>query len=147
MKNYTTKAGDKLHILRLDTGDDVLACVNELIEKEGIKNGAVISGIGTLDYCVLHMVTTTGFPAVEHFERWENKPLELTSVDGLIADGIPHLHAVVSDSQKAYSGHLEPGCRILYLGEMLIMEIEPNRNFKRVINGKGINTPTENGQL
>jgi len=69
------------------------------------------------------MVTTTGYPAVEHFERWEDKPLELSSIDGVIADGKPHLHAVVSDKEKAYSGHLEEGCRVLYLAEIVIVEL------------------------
>jgi len=83
------------------------------------------------------MVTTTGYPAVEHFERWENKPLELSSISGLIANGEPHLHAVVADTEKAYSGHLENGCRILYLGEIVIMELK-SMDLARVYNDKHI---------
>lgn len=141
MKSYIAKPGSKLHILRLDTGDDLLGCVNELIEKENIVNGAIVSGIGTLDHCVLHMVMTTSFPAVEHFEKWDDKPLEVSSIDGIIANGFPHLHMVVSDHKFAYSGHVEPGCRILYLGEILIMEFEAE-GLERVKNAKGINELT-----
>lgn len=137
MKSFQTKPGDKLHILRLDTGDDLLGCVNALIEQEGIKNGVVVSGIGTFDYCCLHMVMTTGFPPVEHFERWEDKPLELSSVDGIIANGFPHLHCVVSDHERTWSGHVEPGCRILYLGELAILEFEAD-GLDRVMNDKGV---------
>ena len=137
MKSYVAKPGTKLHILRLDTGDDLLGCVNELIENEKIKNGAVISGIGTFDHCVMHMVMTTSFPVVEHFEKWDDKPLELSSVDGLIVDGKPHLHMVVSDYKNAYSGNVEPGCRILYLGELLIMEYIAD-GLERVKNERGI---------
>lgn len=111
MENFTGKMGSKLHILRLDAGDYLLESIQSVIERENIRNAFVVSGIGTLDYCVLHMVMTTSYPAVEHFERWENKPLELSSIDGIIADGVPHLHMVVSDHEKAYSGHLELGCR------------------------------------
>lgn len=124
MQNFIGKTGRKLHILRLDPGDYLLESIQALIKKENIKNAYVVSGIGTLDYCVLHMVMTTTYPAVEHFEKWENKPLELSSIDGIIADVTPHLHMVVSDHQKAYSGHLEPGCRCLYLAEIVIQEIE-----------------------
>ena len=138
MKSFVAKPGSKLHILRLDAGDDLLGCVNDLIEKENIINGAVISGIGTFDRCVMHMVMTTSFPPVEHFEKWDDKPLELSSVDGIIANGIPHLHMVISDHQYAYSGHVEPGCRILYLGELLIMEFEAE-GLERLKNAKGIN--------
>jgi len=141
MKSFVAKTGSKLHILRLDPGDDLLGCVNDLIEKENIVNAAVISGIGTFDHCVMHMVMTTSFPAVEHFEKWDDKPLELSSISGIIANGFPHLHMVVSDHKYAYSGHVEPGCRILYLGELLIMEFSAD-GLERTKNAKGINELT-----
>ncbi|MDI3508969.1 MAG: uncharacterized protein PWP55_1161 [Clostridiales bacterium] len=137
MEYFSTQQIGRTFVLRLDQGDMVLENINELIAKEGIKDAVVISAIGTLDMCVLHMVTTTGYPAVEHFERWENKPLELSSIDGIIADGKPHLHAVVADSEKAYSGHLENGCRVLYLAEIVIMELK-SMDLTRVYNDKHI---------
>lgn len=138
MKYFSSENVGRTFILRLDQGDDVLGSINDLIQKENISDGVVVSGIGTLDYCTLHMVMTTGYPPVEHFEKWEDKPLELASIDGIIADGIPHLHTVISDHEKAYAGHLEPGCRILYLGEVVIMELE-DMNLIRVKSEKGIN--------
>jgi hypothetical protein len=137
MEYFSTQQIGRTFVLRLDQGDMVLENINELIAKEGIKDAVVVSAIGTLDMCVLHMVTTTGYPAVEHFERWENKPLELSSIDGIIADGKPHLHAVVADSEKAYSGHLENGCRVLYLAEIVIMELK-SMDLTRVYNDKHI---------
>ena len=138
MQSFKGKTGSRIHILRLDAGDYLLESIQNLIERENIKNAYVVSGIGTLDYCVLHMVMTTSYPPVEHFERWENKPLEVSSIDGIIADGIPHLHMVVSDHEKAYSGHLEPGCRVLYLCEIVIQEIE-EIELVRQKDDKGIN--------
>lgn len=129
-------------IIRLDQGDYVLESVNKVLEETGIKDGYVVSGIGTLDYCVLHMVMTTGYPPVEHFPKWNDKPLELVSIDGIIADGIPHLHAVVSDDNTAVAGHLEPGCRTLYLGEIVIQELK-GQALERVENNKNINELTE----
>jgi predicted DNA-binding protein with PD1-like motif len=138
MKYFFQEKLGRLFVLRLDQGDFVLESINELIKKEEIKDGVIVSGIGTLDYCTLHMVMTTGYPPVEHYEKWEDKPLELVSVDGVIADGIPHLHTVVSDHQKAYAGHLEPGCRILYLGEIVKAEFV-GTELTRIRNEKNIN--------
>ena len=138
MKVFTQDKVGRIFILRLDQGDFVLESINELIERENIKNGVVDSAIGTLNYCTLHMVMTTGYPPVEHFEKWEDKPLELASIDGIIADGVPHLHTVISDHEKAYAGHLEPGCRVLYLAEIVIMELEGDA-LTRIKNEKGIN--------
>jgi hypothetical protein len=137
MDYFSTQEIGRVFVLRLDQGDMVLESINELIAKEGIKDAVVISGIGTLDRCTLHMVMTTGYPPVEHFESWEDKPLELSSIDGIIANGKPHLHAVVADHEKAYSGHLENGCRVLYLAEIVIMEIK-SLDLTRVYNDKNI---------
>ncbi len=137
MESFASRTTGRIFILRLDPGDYLLECINDFIKKGNIREGYIASAIGTLDYCVMHMVMTTGYPPVEHFERWEDKPLELTSIDGIIADGTPHLHMVVSDHQKAYSGHLEPGCRVLYLAEIVIVELEPS-GLKRVRNEKGL---------
>jgi hypothetical protein len=138
MKSFTNGTFGKVHVLRLDKSDFLLESIEEFIKAQNIKNAVVLSGIGTLDYCVLHMVMTTGFPPVEHFEKWEDKPLELASLDGVIANGCAHLHTVVSDHERAYAGHLEHGCRILYLGEVVIAEAD-GFNFERVKNEKGIN--------
>jgi predicted DNA-binding protein with PD1-like motif len=123
MEIFTNGAFGEVHVLRLDRGDYLLEGIESFIQSENITNAVVLSAIGTLDYCVMHMVTTTGLPPVDHFVKWEDKPLEIASVDGIIADGAPHLHMTVSDCEYAYAGHLEHGCRILYLCELVIAEL------------------------
>ena len=137
MRIFTGGASGKTYVLRVDRGDYLLESIENFIREEKIDNAAVISAIGTLDRCVLHMVTTTGFPPVEHFEKWEDKPLEISSIDGLIANGAPHLHMTVSDCASAYAGHLERGCRILYLCEVVIAELD-GFSFHRAKNADGI---------
>lgn len=123
MEYFAARPTNRTFVLRLDQGDLLLESICSLIEREDIKYGVVVSGIGTLDYSVLHMVTTVGYPPVEFFDRKDKTPLELASIDGFIADSTPHLHMVISDKEKAYAGHLENGCRILYLGEVVIQEL------------------------
>jgi uncharacterized protein len=137
MEYFTKNTSGRVFAIRLDGGDDLLDCLMDFIKKEGIKDAFVASAIGTLDRCVLHMVMTTGYPPVEHYERWEDKPLEISSISGIFADGNPHLHMVVSDHEKAYSGHLHQGCRILYLAEIVIVELVP-AGLKRVRSEQGI---------
>ena len=72
-----------------------------------MKDAIVISAIGTFDQYRMHYILTTGFPPKNKFERWKDKPLELAHIGGIIADGEPHLHVVVSDPEKAYAGHLK----------------------------------------
>lgn len=124
MEYFSTKEIGRIFTLRLDKGDYLLESINAMVAREGIKDAVVISAIGTLSSCVLHMVMTPDYPVVEHFEHWDDKPLELSSIDGIIANGKPHLHATVSDHEKAYSGHLEEGCKVLYLSELVIVELK-----------------------
>ena len=137
MEGFVGKTGAKVHVLRLDPGDLLLESIQEYIAKEKIKDGVVVSGIGTLSDCVMHMVMTTAFsPYVEHVERWVDTPLEVSALSGMIANGVEHLHMVVSDHKVAFSGHVEPGCRILYVGEVVIQEFE-DMGIGRKVNEHG----------
>lgn len=123
MKIYSSEAGGRVVVLRLNRGDLLRECIEEAIKALQIQDGTLVCGYGTLDNCTLHMIRTTDvFPAQEDFPHWENYPLELVSMTGVIADGIPHIHAVVSDKGHAIGGHLEPGCRVVYLAEIVIYE-------------------------
>ena len=145
MQYFSTEKFGRIFVLRLDSGDYLLESIIELVQKETVKDAVVVSAIGTLDEWKAHMVMTTDYPADNHFEHWKDKPLELASIAGIIANGDPHLHIVVSDSEKAYSGHLEKGCRVLYLAEIVIIEIE-SMNLARIFNDKHIKKLTSMSQ-
>ena len=81
--------------------------IKEAIKKHDIRNGAVVSGVGTLKRCHLHYVDTSTFPPVNKFYVID-EPLEIGSISGLIADYEPHLHITVGCREnKAWNGHLE----------------------------------------
>jgi len=135
MKYFSTHEIGRIFVVSLDPGDYLLESIMDLIQKENVKDAVVISAIGTLDHCRVHMVMTTGYPPENRFEHWKDKPLELASVSGVIANGEPHLHVVVSDSEKAYAGHLERGSRTLYLAEIVIAELR-SLNLTRTYDGE-----------
>ena len=49
-------------IIRLDQGEMLLESIETVISEANIKNGVVISGIGTLSDARIHSVTITGYP-------------------------------------------------------------------------------------
>lgn len=123
MRCYESEAGGRILVIRLNRGDLLRESIEQAIAERGIADGCLVSGYGTLDTCTLHMINTYDeFPAREDFIHWENHPLGLVSMTGVIADGIPHIHAVVSDKGQATGGHLEPGCTVAYLAEAVIYE-------------------------
>jgi len=108
----------------LGPDERLLESVSEVIKSHKIRDGAVVSGIGTLKRCHMHYVNTTGFPAENRFYVIE-EPLEIVAISGLIADYEPHLHmAVGCRDQKAYIGHVEDECVVLYLAELLIKRLD-----------------------
>jgi predicted DNA-binding protein with PD1-like motif len=55
-------------------------------------------------------------------------PFEILHAGGLIAAGEPHLHITLSSPEKgAFGGHLEKGCRVLYLAEVTIFKYVGSR--------------------
>jgi predicted DNA-binding protein with PD1-like motif len=124
MECFSSNKYGRCFFISLNKGEYVLESFREIIKANNIRNAVLVSAIGTLDHCVTHAVTTTNYPAVDVFARLEDKPLELSSIQGIVADGVPHFHAIVSDLDKTYSGHLEDGCRVLYLFEAVILEVE-----------------------
>lgn len=107
-------------LLGLGPDELLLESIQAAIDSEGIQDGVIISGIGTLKTGVFHYITGTGFPAEDRCFNVEG-PLELLSLSGIIAAGEPHLHGMVSEKEgAAHGGHIEPGCRVAYLAEIAI---------------------------
>ena len=122
MNSYSYAGGFEIITVGFEPGEMLLEAIRDAIKKHDIVNGAVVSGIGTLKTCHLHYVEHTGFPPSNKYFTLE-KPLELLSVNGLIANGEPHLHITVTCGEdEAYGGHLEEGSEVLYLAEIAILK-------------------------
>lgn len=123
MKKYTGYEFGKVIILNLQRGDLLLETIEEELEKSGIKNALLTSAIGSMQKVVLHRVVGTGREPEDEFITLD-RPMELASLQGVVLDGKAHFHMVVSDVEQAYTGHLEPGTEVLYLGEVSLVEIK-----------------------
>ncbi len=104
----------------MEYGDDFHECIEKAAREKDIRSGAVLSGIGTFDRARIHHIVDTEFPAEDKFVEVSG-PVELCSVDGIIADYVPHMHCTMAlRGDELFTGHLEPGCRVLYLAEAVI---------------------------
>lgn len=122
----------KVIALGIQPGEMLLESIRDACRRHDIRNGAVVSGIGTLKTCHMHYIKHTDFPPDDAFYRLR-KPLELLSVSGIIADGEPHLHIVVSCGQdEVYAGHLEPDSEVAYLAEIAILQCNDLKMTRRL---------------
>jgi predicted DNA-binding protein with PD1-like motif len=123
MTSFVGSKGNRIVVINLRRDEKLLEKIRTELKKLGIKNGVILSAIGSLQKAVFHRVVSTGKSPEDEFVTIE-RPIELASLQGLIVDGEPHFHMVVSDVGQTYTGHLEEGTTVLYLVEITIMEIE-----------------------
>jgi hypothetical protein len=114
--------GSKFWILRIDSGEDILISLKQFIKDNDIKQGVVVMGYGTLSKISLHWVMHNQWPPSNKYDDWEGG-IEIMSINGMIADGEPHVHITASDRNGAYGGHLEEGCICYVLCEIGIVEV------------------------
>jgi hypothetical protein len=111
-------------VVGIAPGEMLLETIEAAIAEHGIRNGAVVSGIGTLKVAKMHHIQHDRFPPEDRFFSLE-EPLEVSSISGIIADGTPHLHMTVGYRDEwAVAGHLEPGSEVLYLAEVVILRFD-----------------------
>ncbi len=113
----------KVHILRIDPGEDVLEAVKKFIADADVKQAIVMSGYGTLGAYHLHWVEHNRLPSENTFRKGEGG-IEILAMNGLVVEGEPHIHVALSTQEGAFGGHLEPGCITYVLCEIMFAEIE-----------------------
>ncbi len=119
----TTLEISRVHILRVDPGEDVLCMVREFLAQADIRQAIVMGGYGTLAAHSLHWVTHNRIPTNNAFGR-EQAGIEILGMNGLVVDGEPHIHLTLATQQGAYGGHMEEGCKAYVLCEIFFAEVE-----------------------
>jgi predicted DNA-binding protein with PD1-like motif len=130
MISFCKEGAGRLVVINLERGDLLLESIRDALGKHGVTDAVITSAIGSLSKAVFHRVTGLEREPVDEFVTLE-KPMELASLQGIVVDGHPHFHMVVSDLEQAYTGHLEEGTTVLYLVEISLLELK-NTGLKRV---------------
>lgn len=140
MHTFTTNEIGRVIIIHLGKGEDILQSVHAEINRLELKNGILVSAIGSLRCAKLHAITTLeDLPTNEYYTYTD--PIELGSAQGLIINREPHFHLTVSDSCRVYTGHMEQGCEVQYLAELAIIEL-PELSVIRKLDEFGISYVT-----
>src|ERR1035437_6353903 len=106
----------------LDSEALLLESVVDIIKQKNIQDGEVIVSAGSVQECTYHYVGATEMKAKNVYKTVKG-PFEILGASGIIADGEPHIHITLShNGQGGFGGHLEKGCRVLYLAELSIIK-------------------------
>jgi len=113
----------KIHILRVDPGEDILASVEKFIAEANLKQAVVLGGYGTMAAYHLHWVMHNRIPTDNLFRKGEGG-IEILAMNGLVVEAQPHIHVTLSNPDGAFGGHLEPGCIAYVVCEIFFGEVE-----------------------
>ena len=100
----------------------LLESIIDVIQQKDIQDGNVWITAGSVQECTYHYVTSTALRAANEYKKVKG-PFEILNAGGIIAAAEPHIHITLSSRDKpAFGGHLEKGCRVLYLAEVIIVK-------------------------
>lgn len=136
MFTLTNGISGRIITISLRRGEMLLEGIQQAINEAHIRDAVVLSCIGTLSSMTWHRVTTLDDKPKEEYPTVHG-PLELCCIQGLVVEGAPHFHIVCSDKNGTYAGHLEPGCEVLYLAEIVLMELA-GHPLRRVTDENGL---------
>ncbi len=113
---------DRIVMGKLAMGVDLLGGIEELVKKEKVKTGAILSGIGALKKATFRnlKILPPDLKVERHHRLYLEleQPMEIVSLTGWIAtreDGEPEIHAhfsastVINDQIVTLGGHLTTG--------------------------------------
>jgi predicted DNA-binding protein with PD1-like motif len=91
--------------------------MQDVAEREELKAGVILSGVGGLKKAHLRFPST---PRQQHALEWEGD-LEIVSMIGTISASGMHIHLSVSDTKgSTFGGHLRVGCTVRNTVELVI---------------------------
>jgi len=91
---------------------DLLHGIEAMVKKEGIKNGVILAGIGSLRGYHVHQINNRDFPTRNIFTKALDTPCDLVGMNGYVVNGVVHAHMSLGTGEKAINGHLEPGTEV-----------------------------------
>ncbi|MFQ5846150.1 MAG: PPC domain-containing DNA-binding protein [Candidatus Methylomirabilales bacterium] len=111
-------------VARFEHGEDLFASLEKICREQDIKNGVILTGFGSIDRAHFLGASSPAWPDLEFYRARHEEGLEILAISGVIADYEVHAHMVLSNEDRAMGGHIEPGCRILTLCELVIAKLD-----------------------
>jgi uncharacterized protein len=113
----------KIHIIKMETGEDMLETLEKAVSELGIEHGAILEAAGSTRKIHLHVVETNNIPPGNVYFT-DPGPWDLLTATGYIMNGRVHAHITLSNEKIALGGHLEPGTEVLTFVIVTIAELE-----------------------
>lgn len=118
-------------VARFVVGEDLLESLTNVCREEGIRNGIILTGFGSVSRAVASGADTDQFPPAKFYSIDRSEGIEVLAISGIIADYHVHAHVSYCTKSGSFGGHLEKGNIIFSLAEVAIAEVA-GFNLKRL---------------
>ncbi len=123
---------DRILILRFKYKTDLLKGLEKAVAENGIRNGVILSGIGSVRNYHIHSVSNSVFPSENVYIKDTDAPSDLVSMDGYIIDGRVHVHVALTNEEEAFGGHLEYGTSVFTFAVITVGVFKDGTDLTRV---------------
>jgi hypothetical protein len=123
---------DRVVILRFKYKADLLAGMQQMVKQQNIKNGVILSAIGSVRGYQIHEVTNRTLPSKDTFVKNPTAPADLIGMTGYIINGRIHPHVTLANPDRAFGGHLEPGTTVFTFAIVTIGVLNDGVDLSRV---------------
>jgi hypothetical protein len=123
---------ERVVVLRFKYQADLLAGIEAMVKKEGVKNAVILSGIGSVRNYHVHSVSNRTFPSKNVFVKDATTPADIVSVNGYVIGGRVHAHMTMTDGDKAFGGHIEPGTNVFTFAIVTLGVLSDSVDLARV---------------
>jgi predicted DNA-binding protein with PD1-like motif len=121
----------KTIVARFVVGEDLLESLTSVCKEEGIRNGIILTGFGSVSRAVASGADTDQFPPNKFYAIDKEEGIEVLAISGVIADYHVHAHVSYCTKSDSFGGHLEAGNIVFSLAEVAIAEVA-GFNLKRM---------------
>jgi len=136
MKYYKGDSIGKVLLLELDRGEEFFSCVEKMLKEQGIQNAYIASAVGSIAHLEYHRPKDLGKVTDDEMVSLDG-PFEFGSITGTVINGSAHFHFSAGGPNGNYVGHLERGTIVLYLLELLVIELN-GFNLERKWTDEGV---------
>jgi uncharacterized protein len=103
---------ERVVVLRFKYNTDLLAGLEQMVKQEKIHNAVILSAAGSVRGYQVHQVGNRDFPVKNVYVKDPTAPADIIGMSGYVINGRLHPHITLSNPDKAFGGHLEPGTTV-----------------------------------
>ena len=105
------------HVFRLLPGEDIKKGILEYCQENGIKAGAIVTVVGSLQQAFIRMADSV---TIEEY----HEDTEIVSFTGTISENGGHFHISIADENgKVFGGHVMEGCLVRTTAEIVLADL------------------------